>query len=183
MKRLRGNLGAAALVTSPYGYQISAADDDIDVAVFRHLTQAGLRALRASDWAGASESLTSALALWRGRAFGDVPSELLARQHAVGLGEMRIQALEAKLTANLKLGRAEDVVAELLPLVAAEPLRERLYSLLMLGFYQTGQQAAALSVYARARRMLAEEIGIEPGPELRELHHRILQGDPALTAA
>ena len=80
------------------------------------------------------------------------------------LTEMRLDALEARVDADLHLGRHREIIAELQPLVAAEPLRERLHELLMLALYRSGQQAAALSTYRRARRRLVEEIGIEPGP-------------------
>jgi len=180
VKRLRQNLGGlrSALITGSCGYQICASDDDVDILRFRRLARSGLDALRREDWAGTSSLLTTALSFWRGHAFGDVPSELLAQHHAAGLEEMRLQVLEARLTADLHLGRAEDVIAELLPLLAAEPLRERLYCMLMLALCQTGQQAAALSVYLRARRTLAADLGIDPGPELQGIHHRILQADP-----
>ena len=98
------------------------------------------------------------------------------------LAEMRLDALEARIDADLHLGRHREVIAELQALTAAEPLRERLHELLMLALYRSGQQAAALAAYRQARRHLVEEIGIEPGPGLRELNQQILHADRALLA-
>ena len=103
-------------------------------------------------------------------------------REAPRLAEMRLQALEARIEADLHLGRAADVVAELQRLTGAHPLREHLHAQLMLAFYRTSRQCEALAAYQNARRLLIEELGTEPGIELRELHQRILTGDAGLTA-
>jgi DNA-binding SARP family transcriptional activator len=108
-----------------------------------------------------------------------VPSELLAERYRPELDELRCQATEARADALVRLGRHQDAITELIPLVAAEPLRERLHELLMLALYRDGQRAAALSAYRQARVVLVTTVGIEPGRALQDLHHTILRGEPA----
>jgi tetratricopeptide (TPR) repeat protein len=123
------------------------------------------------------------LGLWRGRPLADVPSGVLVAGAVPRLTEMRLEALEARVEADLHLGRHREVVAEVRGLAAAEPLRERLAELLMLALYRSGQQASALEAYRQVRRHLVEQIGIEPGPGLRELNQRILRSDRTLLLA
>ena len=130
-----------------------------------------------------SARLGEALGLWRGRPLADVPSGVLAAGAVPRLSEMRLEALEARVEADLHLGRHREVVAEVRALAAAEPLRERLAELLMLALYRSGQQASALEAYRQVRRHLVEQIGIEPGPGLRELNQRILRSDRTLLPA
>jgi DNA-binding SARP family transcriptional activator len=186
VKRLRQALGPEGherIVTRPIGYLIKADAGELDLARFGQLHAEGRAAARAGAWDSASARLSSALVLWRGPPLADVPSQLLKHTEVPRLTEMRLGALEARVDADLHLGRHREIIAELQPLVAAEPLRERLHELLMLALYRSGQQAAALSTYRRARRRLVEEIGIEPGPGLRELNQRILRSDPRLRPA
>jgi len=118
--------------------------------------------------------------LWRGVPLADVPSAALRQAEVPRLSELRLAAAEARVEAELRLGRHAGIIGELRTLVAAEPLRERLAELLMLALYRSGQQAAALAVYRAARRALVEQVGIEPGPGLREMNQKILLSDPAL---
>jgi DNA-binding SARP family transcriptional activator/Tfp pilus assembly protein PilF len=186
VKRLRQALGPSGyqrIVTRPAGYLIEVGAGELDVAQFGVLQAAGQAAARAGAWERASAQLAEALALWRGQPLADVPSQVLAMAEVPRLTEMRLDALEARIDADLHLGRHHEVVAELQSLAAAEPLRERLHELLMLALYRSGQQAAALAAYRAARRQLVDELGIEPGPVLRDLNQKILQSDETLLPA
>jgi DNA-binding SARP family transcriptional activator/tetratricopeptide (TPR) repeat protein len=183
VKRLRHVLGPEGyerIVTRPAGYVVVAGAAELDVARFAELAGAGRAAAAAGLWEVASARLGAALGLWRGQPLADVPSPVLAVAEVPRLAEMRLAAVEARVDADLHLGRHREVIAELAGLVAAEPLRERLHELLMLALYRSGQQAAALAAYRQARRQLVDQVGIEPGPGLRELNQQILRGDPAL---
>ena len=186
VKRLRQALGPDGhqrIATCPAGYMIEAAPEELDLTRFGQLRAAGQEAARAGAWGSASAQLSEALLLWRGPPLADVPSRPLTRAQVSRLAEMRLDALEARIDADLHLGRHREVIAELQPLVVAEPLRERLHELLMLALYRSGQRAAALDAYRRAWRLLVDLVGIEPGPGLRELNQRILRSDPALLPA
>ncbi len=124
-----------------------------------------------------------ALALWRGPAYGEIAYEQFARGEAERLEELRLVALEERIAAELQLGRHGDVLPELQSFSAAHPLRERLQAQTMLALYRCGRQTEALEVYVGVRVWLREELGLEPGRELRELEQRILQQDPALAVA
>ena len=183
VKRLRHVLGPAGperIVTRPAGYLIEVRPGELDVARFGELSAAGLAAARAGSWERASAQLGLALGLWRGQPLVDVPSQVLAVAEVPRLAALRLDAVEARIDADLHLGRHREVIAELQALVVAEPLRERLHELLMLGLYRSGQQAAALAAYRQARRRLVEEVGIEPGPGLRRLNQQILHADDDL---
>src|SRR5262249_47720623 len=110
----------------------------------------------------------------------DVESEALTQKEVPRLMEVRLQALETRLDAELHLGGHADVIPELQHLTDAHPTHENLHALLMLALYRCGRQAEALAVYRRLRQVLIEDLGAEPGTETRDLHHRILTGDPAL---
>ena len=186
VKRLRqalGPLGYERIVTRPAGYVMEVMPGELDVTRFGELQAAAGRAARGGEWDVVSARLGEALGLWRGRPLADVPSGVLAAGAVPRLSEMRLEALEARVEADLHLGRHREVVAEVRALAAAEPLRERLAELLMLALYRSGQQASALEAYRQVRRHLVEQIGIEPGPGLRELNQRILRSDRALLPA
>ena len=186
VKRLRqalGPLGYERIVTRPAGYLIEVMPGELDVTRFTGLQEAAGRAARTGAWDVVSARLGEALGLWRGRPLADVPSGVLAAGAVPRLSEMRLEALEARVEADLHLGRHREVVAEVRALAAAEPLRERLAELLMLALYRSGQQASALEAYRQVRRHLVEQIGIEPGPGLRELNQRILRSDRTLLLA
>jgi DNA-binding SARP family transcriptional activator/Tfp pilus assembly protein PilF len=185
VRRLRRGLegtGHSRLTSVPGGYMISVAAGELDVARFEALTKAAASAARDGNWQRAAPEARAALALWRGQPLTGVESDALAVREVPRLAEMRLQVLQTRIDADLQLGRHAEVVAELGELAAAHPLREQLHTLLMLALYRSGRQADALAAYQRVRRALIEEIGIEPGTQLRELHRRILTGDPALAA-
>lgn len=183
VKRLRQALNASAwplLLTRPSGYLISVEADELDLISFGQLCANGHSSAAAGNWELASAHLTAALSLWRGQPFADVPAEAFAIGEGLRLNEMRWQALEARLDADLRLGRHSRVAAEARQLVFAEPLRERLYGSLMLALYRCNQRAGALAAYRQARQILIGEVGIEPGPALRHLNQDILKASPDL---
>jgi DNA-binding SARP family transcriptional activator len=183
VKRLRHSLepaGRDRIVTRPAGYLIEVGPGELDVTRFTEQHAAGLAAVRAGAWPDAADRLAAALEVWRGQPLADVPSPALARTEGQRLTELRLGALEARIDAQLHLGMHRELIPELEELAAAEPLRERVHELLMLALYRSGQQAAALAAYRNTRRQLVGELGIEPGPALRELNLRIQRADPSL---
>jgi DNA-binding SARP family transcriptional activator len=183
IKRLRQHLGAngARIVTKAPGYLIEVHPGELDLHEFTRLRDEAAVAARAQDWKSVAALLTEALALWRGEPLSDVPSPFLRRTQVPRLAELHDEALEARLDADLHLGKHAAVTAELRRLVSEHPFRERLWELLMLALYRGGRQAEALDAYTEARRRLGTELGIDPGPRLRELHAQILASDPELT--
>src|SRR5262245_22130124 len=161
VSQLRKLLPDGSLETTPDGYRLAIDPGAVDVFEFESLTQSGRSALTIGDATGASETLRRALDLWRGP-LTDVP-----QLEAVRLDELRLTAVEDRVDADLTLGRHVQLVGELERLVAEHPLRARLRGQLMLALYRSGRQADALAVYQRARRTLADELGIEPGESLR----------------
>ena len=177
VSRLRSLLSLdAVLVAQGGGYALTApGPGQLDATRFERLTGAGREALEEGDAAAAAGWLREALGLWRGRALADVAEvEPLAREGA-RLEELRLVAIEGRIEADLALGRAAEVTGELEGLVAEYPVRERLWRLLVLALYRAGRQADALAAYRRAREMLAAELGIEPGAELRALEQAVLR--------
>ena len=171
------------LVTTAAGYELRVEDGELDLVRFKRLLAEGQRELAGERPDRAAELLDEALGLWRGDALSDLAFEPFAQAETARLEELRIVALEERLEADLELGRHAVVASELEPLIAEHPFRERLRCLLMLALYRSGRQAEALEAYRDARRTLVEEVGVEPGPELRELHEAMLRQDPALEAA
>ena len=178
--RLRKMLGRDRLPRQATGYMLRVEPGELDVDRFDTLVERAARATGAGDVAGGAHDLREALALWRGPALADVLFEPFAGTYARELEERRLGALEARIDADLRLGRGRELVPELEGLVAENPLRERLLGGLMLALYQSGRQAEALAAYQAAHRRLADELGLDPGPELRDLERRILQHDPTL---
>ncbi len=174
--RYRRELGAERLTTRAPGYVLNVEPDELDVAVFERLRAEARRA----EPARAAAKLREALALWRGSPLADLAYEPFAQTEVARLEELRLTALEERIDAELACGRHADLIGELETLIAAHPLRERLRGQLMLALYRTGRQAEALHVYRAARQELAEELGLEPGEELRRLEQAILQHDPEL---
>ena len=180
VSQLRGALdGAAAIVTREPGYLVDIDPSRIDAERFERLIEAARDAdtQAPEDAIGA---LDRALALWRGPALADTRLEGGAAVDVARLDALRLTAIEERIDALLALGREREVLADLERLVAAEPLRERLWGQLMLALYRSGRQADALSAYHRARRQLTDELGLEPSPELQQLQHAILRHDRAL---
>ena len=149
-------------------------------ARFEGLAGEGCCALAADAPGLAAAELRAALALWRGAPLADLSDELFAQVEIARLEELRAGVIEDRIEADLALGRHADVVSELGALVAARPLRERLYQLLMIALYRCGRQSEALAVYQSARRVLVQELGIEPGPALRRVENAILEQDVSL---
>ena len=186
VKRLRRVLGTAdqsrILSRSP-GYMIGVGPGELDVAEFEALFSGARDAARGGSFQTAAQQAQKALALWRGEPLADVESEALALREVPRLAELRLQAAELWIEAELRLGRHGVVIAELERMAATHPLREHLHALLMLALYRDGRQAEALAAYQRARRVLVAELGAEPGSELSELHRQILGSDRVLADA
>ncbi len=183
VSRLRARLGERLPVRRrPAGYALEIEREAIDSRRF----EAQLEALRAersgADPARAAAQLAAALALWRGPALAEHRFDEFAQGEITRLEELRLEAIEDRLAAELAGGHAADLVGELRALVAEHPLRERLRGSLMLALYRAGRQADALEVMREGRRLLVDELGLEPGPELRRLEAMILAHDPELSA-
>ena len=178
---LRKVLGASRLLTAPAGYRFElAAGDDLDLRRFEELTAAGRAALAEGDPATASARLDDALRLWRGPALAEFASEPFARGEGDRLEELRLAAHEERIDADLALGRATELVGELEALAARHPLRERPREQLMLALHRSGRPAEALAGYHEFRRLLDEQLGLEPSPRLRKLEQAIVTHDPSL---
>ena len=168
------------ICTWPRGYLIRVDPDELDVAQFEAMLRTARTAARDGSWGAAAAQARAALSLWRGDPLADVDSDLLAAREVPRLTELRLQAMEVRIDADLHLGRHSEVIAELRRLAAEHPLRERLHGMLMLALYRDGRQAEALAAYHQARTVLVNEIGTEPGTDLRVLQHQILTGDSSL---
>ena len=171
---------ADRLATRPPGYLLRVTPGEVDARRFERLAAAGNVALAGGDAAAAAQYLDQALSLWRGPALADLDAAPSLRAEAGRLDEERLAALESRGEALLACGRHRDLIAELEGLTTTHPLRERFWSQRMLALYRAGRQADALRAYRELRDTLVAELGIEPGPELRELHARILRQDPSL---
>jgi predicted ATPase/DNA-binding SARP family transcriptional activator len=169
------------LVTEGAGYSLRVEPDELDAARFGRLTAEAAAALGRSAYAEALELAEEALALWRGPALAELQYESFAQPEILRLDELRLAAVENRIEAALGLGRHDQAIGELEALVAEHPVRERLRGLLMLALYRSGRQADALETYREARRVLLDELGLEPGPELRELEQAILRQDEGLS--
>jgi class 3 adenylate cyclase len=179
VSRLRKAIGADLLLSQSPGYVLRVDPEQFDLARFERLT-AEARGAPARERA---DKLAAALALWRGRPLEDLAFEPFARDEAGRLEEARLTALEQRIDADLELGAAGELVVELEQLVEQEPLRERFRTQLMLVLYRAGRQADALEAYQDARRVLMEELGLEPSKELRNLQQAILQQELSLGPA
>jgi DNA-binding SARP family transcriptional activator/DNA-binding beta-propeller fold protein YncE len=179
---LADGAGEQLLLTHAAGYVLRVRPEGLDARRFETLLERGRRELASGDAERASATLHDALALWRGPPLADLAFEPFAQSEIARLEELRLTAIEARIEADLALGRHGLLVAELENLVAACPYREGLRAQLMLALYQSGRQAEALETYRRTRRAFSEELGIEPGPRLHELERAILRHDPSLEA-
>ncbi|HEX2053142.1 MAG TPA: BTAD domain-containing putative transcriptional regulator [Actinomycetota bacterium] len=168
------------LITQSPGYVLRIPPDSLDVSRFQALAAEGRRLLESRDPGAARDRLDEALSLWRGAALADFAFEPFAHAEAARLEEMRLVAQEDRMQASLDLGEHASAVPQLEAAVSASPLRERLIGMLMLALYRSGRQADALAVYQSARRMLIEELGIDPSPALRRLEADILGQSPSL---
>jgi YVTN family beta-propeller protein len=168
--------------TRGHGYMLRIEPGELDEARFRGLVEEGRQALAATEADRASRLLRSGLALWRGPPLCDFTYEAFAAQPIAQLDELHLGALEDRIEADLALGRHRELVPELSPLVERNPLRERPRAQLMLALYRCGRQAEALAIYQEFRKTLSQELGLEPGPALRQLEIAILSRDPSLEA-
>jgi predicted ATPase/DNA-binding SARP family transcriptional activator len=181
--QLRRALGAAAVRTTEAGYALDAGPGDVDVVRFEQLVAQGRRLAEAGQAAEASAALGEALGLRRGEPLADFTYAGFFDAERARLDELILVAIETRAGADLALGRHGQVAAELEAWCRAHPLRERLWELLILALYRAGRQADALRAYTEVRDRLAGELGIDPGPALRDLQARILAQDPALAPA
>lgn len=184
--RLRRCLGSEAgrLETVAPGYRILLDPaTELDTKIFVARYQAGQAAADAGDWRAAARFAAEALSLWRGEPLADVPSELLHLEEAAAWAELRVEAIELRARADISLGRAADAAAALRRLAADHPHREPAYALLMSALAAADRRPEALQVYRLLRTVLVRDLGMEPSPELRALHQRILAMDAALADA
>jgi predicted ATPase len=181
--QLRRTLGAAAVITTDAGYALDVGPDDVDASRFEQLVAKGRRLFEEGEIAFASTALGEALRLRRGEPLIEFAYSGFADVERARLEELLLVAIETRVEADLVLGRHGELVGELEALCREHPLRERLRELLMLALYRAGRQAEALRAYTDARDYLVDELGIDPGPALRELEARILAQDPSLAAA
>ncbi|MEV6526745.1 BTAD domain-containing putative transcriptional regulator [Longispora sp. NPDC051575] len=178
VSRLRRGLGGADLVEfHPAGYRLAVDPEDVDAHRFERLARDGQRALAAGDHAGAGALFQEALDLWSGPALADVRDSPFAEGQAARLAEARAAVVEDRAEAGLALGGHRDAVPALRALVAEYPLRERPRGQLMRALSGSGRQAEALAVYEDARRLLADELGADPSPELAAVHVAVLRGE------
>lgn len=168
------------LQTRTPGYVLRVRPEQLDLRRFESLVAEAKLALAQGDAARGSAKLRDALALWRGPALSDLTYEPFAQAEIARLEELRLAALEERIQADLALGLHGDLVGELEALVAGHPLRERFRMQLMLALYRSGRQAEALETYREARRLLVDELGLEPSPALQRLERAVLSQDPSL---
>lgn len=187
VSRLRKLLSGAGqermLVTHPSAYQLDAPDDALDVVRFETMAEQGRAAMAAGNHARARELLRAATELWRGTAYQDIAATPSAEAESVRLEESRLEAVEDYLDAELACGNHRSVLGELQALVGAYPLRERLWSQRMTALYRSGRQPEALAAYQEFRQHLAEELGLDPSPDLAQLHAAILNRSEELEPA
>jgi DNA-binding SARP family transcriptional activator len=182
VSRLRQLLGGNGLIQSRHeGYVIAAAAGDVDVGRLELLLARARDAADAGDRHREAAVLRQALRLWRGEPLADVPSETLHRDAVARLTEQRLDAICRRIEADLALGRHAELISELRTLTDRHPLREQLWAQLMTALYRCGRQADALQAYHGVAGLLADELGVDPGADLRALHQAILTNDPALT--
>jgi predicted ATPase/DNA-binding SARP family transcriptional activator/tetratricopeptide (TPR) repeat protein len=182
ISRLRRTLGGDCISTRAGGYALAVQAGALDADQFEHLAAEGRTALQREDAARAAELLRRALGLWRGAPLAEFAETGFAPPVITRLEEARLAATEDRIEADLMLGEHGRLTGELEALVRAHPLRERLWGQLIVALYRSGRQGDALAAYQRARTMLADELGVDPGPELRRLESAVLSQDPALGA-
>lgn len=182
VSRLRRELGDTVPETRSNGYLVSVERGQVDAGEFEDLVERGRESLLAGETDEAARLLRGALALWRGPVLAGLDIDGSARSIASRLEDLRLVAVELRVDADLALGRHASLVGELEALVAEHPYREGFRRQLMLALYRSGRQADALAAYRAARTSLVAELGVEPGPELRELEAAMLRQDPELAA-
>ena len=183
LKELDPSGEVVSVLSQKPGYLLRVPEECVDLHQFKALVTEGRSAAASGDPGAAAEVFRRALALWRGQALADLADTGITWPALGALEEARLTTWEDCFEAELACGRHREVISELSALVEAEPLRERLCGQLMLALYRAGRQAEALSVYRRARAVFVAELGIEPGPGLRQLEQAVLAQDPALAVA
>ena len=181
--QLRRTLGVGAIVTTEAGYALAVGPDEVDVVRFEQLVAKGRRLAEQGEMALASATMAEALGLRRGEPLAEFAYAGFADTERAQLDELTLVAIETRAGADLVLGRHGELAGELEAQCREHPLRERLWELLILALYRAGRQADALHAYTEVRDRLADELGIDPGPPLRELQGRILTQDSSLAAA
>ncbi len=182
VSKLRRALGSSLVTMRGAGYVLEVPPEAVDVHRFEQLVGAGRAAAAGGNPEGAIELLAEADSLWRGDALAEFAYEEFAAPHVSRLVELRLAAVEERLDIELQLGGHRGAIGELEAMVAAHPLRERPRGLLMIALYRAGRQADALRTFQEGRHILGEELGLDPGPELRQLEAAILAQDPSLDA-
>jgi len=177
VSRLRRVLDAGVIESVGGGYAVRGPN--LDVAEFERLAGVARDARRSGDWTAAIDALRRALGLWHGTPLAGVPGDH-AEAERTRLGQARLAAMEDLAAAEIEAGRHAEAIGELTEVIAEHPFQERPRELLMLALYRSGRQAEALAEFTRVRRLLDAELGLEPGPDLRDLQRRILAADPAL---
>ncbi len=179
LRRLIGDPEGRVLVSRAPGYLLRIDPGDLDLKVFESLVIEGRNALADGDPERAAALLKQALGLWRGPLLADVAPTMLITTQAAGAVELQVDAAELCLEADLACGRAARAIPELRRLVAENPLRERLWLLLMRALDESGRHAEALDTYTQARQAISDELGVDPGAELQRLYARLLAADAA----
>src|SRR4051794_19467168 len=170
------------LVTTPAGYCLRVRAGELDAERFERQVGDARRALAAGRGDQAAAELRMALELWRGPPLPELASTPFAPADIARLEEQHLAAIEVRIAADLGVGRHAELVGELQQLTVLHPWREQLHAQLMLALYRSGRQADALGAYRHAREILVEQLGVEPGAELRDVHEAILAHDPAIAA-
>ncbi|HCT75621.1 MAG TPA: hypothetical protein DGG94_03440 [Micromonosporaceae bacterium] len=182
--RLRRALGDDGRVPrGPTGYALTVQPGELDALLFAELTEQAAKTASHGDPSGASELFGKALGLWRGDAFADITCCGYVTRHAQMLEEQRLHALDQFASLELSLGRHSQLIGALAAACAANPYLETLRGHLMLALYRSGRQADALAEYRHLHQQMVDDLGVEPGTELRQLHERILRSEPRLTHA
>ncbi|MGD0062335.1 MAG: BTAD domain-containing putative transcriptional regulator [Streptosporangiaceae bacterium] len=177
LRRLLGDADGSLLVTRAPGYQLRVAAADTDVLLFEAMVRDGRKLFGSGDPQGAARQLTDALALWHGRPLADIPATPLVEAEAERLTELRLGALELRITAELACGGHDQVVPDIRRLLADHPLREGLWLQLMRALDAAGRHAEALEAYGQARTAISGQLGVDPGAELRQLYADLLAKD------
>jgi DNA-binding SARP family transcriptional activator len=177
LRRAIGDTDGRTLIRRKPGYQLKVGPDDTDLQRFESLVAGGRDARSRGDADTAAALLAEAESLWRGSFLADVPPTMLVSAEAERAMELRVSAAELRIEANLECGQRPEVISELRRLLAEHPLRERLWLLLMRALRETGRHAEALNIYGEARSVIAEELGVDPGPELQQMYAELLSAD------
>ncbi|HEX4830737.1 MAG TPA: BTAD domain-containing putative transcriptional regulator [Trebonia sp.] len=183
LRRLLGDPDGRMLAFRAPGYVLNIAPGDLDAARFGSLVSDGRRSLAEGDAVRAAALLSAALGLWRGSFLADVPQTPLIASHAERMAEQRLAAVELWAQAAIEADHQDEVIPELRGLVGENPLREGLWALLLRALDAAGRRAEALDAYAQARSVLADELGVDPGPELQRLYRDLLAADAASPAS